>query len=157
MSLRSLRAAAAVSSSASTTMRPPTMCSPPANRSVVATSALRQQGFVTVSRLNSSLTLAVIAIGPSCHWSATLEAAKGRWISTDHVSVCRGKSQGVVLAPALLVSHAGDHQLCPHVGGDPSKERLISNDVGVGQNDIQAKFGSGGGQDIEMEISREDN
>src|SRR5450631_2620775 len=128
MSLRSLRAAAAVSSSASTTIRPPTMCSPPANRSVVATSALRQHGFVTVRRLNSSLTLAVIAIGPYCHCSATPEAAKGRWISADHVAVRRGKAQGVVLSAALFVSHAGQHQLRPHVGGDSSQQCLISHD-----------------------------
>src|SRR5450759_3848070 len=62
MSLRSLRAAEAVSSSASTTIRPPTMCNPPANRNVAATSVLRQQGLVIVSRLSSSLTFAVIAM-----------------------------------------------------------------------------------------------
>src|SRR5665647_3916586 len=117
MSLRSLRAAAAVSSSASTTIRPPTICSPPANRNVVATSALRQQGFVTVSRLNSSLTLAVIAIGPSCHWSATQRPATGRWISADDVAVCRGGPQRVVLAPAPPVCHIGEDQLCPHIPG----------------------------------------
>ena len=63
MSVRSRRAAAPVSSSASTTIRPDTMCSPPANRSSADTSALRQQGFVTSSRLSSSLTAAVIAMG----------------------------------------------------------------------------------------------
>src|SRR5664279_4506910 len=133
MSLRSLRAAAAVSSSASTTIRPPTMCSPPATRSVVATSALRQQGFVTVRRLNSSLTLAVIAIGPYCHWSATSEAAKAWWISADHVAVGRGKTKRVVLTPALFVSHAGQDQLGPHICGDPSQQCLISHNFGVGQ------------------------
>jgi hypothetical protein len=52
----------AVSSSASTTMRPPTMCSPPANLNVAATSALRQHGLVTTCLLSSSFTFAVIAM-----------------------------------------------------------------------------------------------
>src|SRR6476469_1849373 len=38
------------------------MCSPPANRRVAATSALRQQGLVTSSLDSSSLTFAVIAM-----------------------------------------------------------------------------------------------
>src|SRR5450631_1884865 len=119
MFLRSLRAAAAVSSSASTTIRPPTICSPPANLNVVATSALRQQGFVTVSRLNSSLTLAVIAIGPSCHWCASLEPDKGRRISANHVPIGRSQAQRVVLTTTPVVSHASDDQLRSHIGSDP--------------------------------------
>jgi hypothetical protein len=63
MSLRSRRATDPVSSSASTTIRPLMMCSPPAKRSNEDTSALRQQGFVTLRRLSSSLTDAVIAMG----------------------------------------------------------------------------------------------
>ena len=41
---------------------PEEICSPPANRSIDETSALRQQGFEIESRLNSSLTEAVIAM-----------------------------------------------------------------------------------------------
>lgn len=37
-------------------------CSPPANRSMAETSALRQLGLVTGSRLSSSLTFAVMAM-----------------------------------------------------------------------------------------------
>ncbi len=62
MALRRRRAALPVSSSASTTIRPLTMCSPPANRNVADTSALRQHGFVTGSRLSSSFTRAVKAM-----------------------------------------------------------------------------------------------
>jgi hypothetical protein len=40
------------------------MCNPPANLKIAETSALRQQGFVMESRLNSSFTDAVIAIAP---------------------------------------------------------------------------------------------
>src|SRR5664279_4333367 len=130
MSLRSLRAAAAVSSSASTTIRPPTMCSPPANRSVVATSALRQQGLVTVSRLSSSFTLAVIAIGPSCHWSATQVPDSGRRISANDVAVRRGQTERVVLPAVELVAHAGKHQLGPHISGNPPQQHLVTHDVG---------------------------
>src|SRR6476661_8253808 len=60
---RRRRAAFAVSSSASTTICPPMMCSPPAKRSIVETSALRQQGLVTSRRESSSFTFAVMAMG----------------------------------------------------------------------------------------------
>ena len=43
-------------------MRPPMMCSPPANLNVAATSALRQHGLVTTCLLSSSFTFAVIAM-----------------------------------------------------------------------------------------------
>src|SRR5215472_3160656 len=67
MSLRSLRAAAPVSSSASTMMWPLLRCNPSANLSNVDTSALRQQGLSTPTRLSSSFTRPVSAIsGPPC-------------------------------------------------------------------------------------------
>jgi hypothetical protein len=62
ISVLSRRAAAPVSSSASITIRPLTMCSPPANLSVAATSDLRSQGFVTLIVASSDFTWAVIAI-----------------------------------------------------------------------------------------------
>src|SRR6056297_387622 len=62
MSLRKRLAVAPASTSASMTIEPPTMCKAPAKRSKVATSALRQQVFVTSTRLSSSFTAAVIAI-----------------------------------------------------------------------------------------------
>src|SRR5690349_140176 len=64
MSRRSRRAAAPVSSSASTTIRPLTMCRPPAKRSIEETSDLRQQAFVTCVLASSAFTCAVIAICP---------------------------------------------------------------------------------------------
>src|SRR6478735_701820 len=64
MSLRSRRAAAPVSSSASTTILPLTMWSPPANRSIVDTSALRQQVLVMVVFAISAFTCAVMAMRP---------------------------------------------------------------------------------------------
>ncbi len=65
---RSRLATAAVSSSASITMWPPVSVSPPANRSSVDTSVLRQHGFTTGTRLSSSFTTPVIAIAtpPPC-------------------------------------------------------------------------------------------
>src|SRR3954454_1626431 len=62
MSLRRRLAAAPVSSSASTTMRPLTMCRPPANRSMLETSDLRQQVLLTVVLASSAFTCAVIAM-----------------------------------------------------------------------------------------------
>src|SRR5215210_5890840 len=73
MSLRSRRAAAPVSSSASTTIRPLTMCRPPAKRSMDATSALRQQVLVIWVEASSAFTCAVIAMsGILPCWSTTL-------------------------------------------------------------------------------------
>src|SRR5919205_2104813 len=63
MSLRSRLAMIPRSTSASTTTRPETMCSPPANLSKDATSARRALTELTTSRLSSSLTSAVIATG----------------------------------------------------------------------------------------------
>ena len=59
---RSRRATAAVSSSASITIRPAVRVSPPANRSSVDTSVFRQHGLITGIRLSSSFTTPVIAI-----------------------------------------------------------------------------------------------
>ena len=59
---RSRLATAAVSSSASITIRPAVRFSPPANRSSVDTSVLRQHGFTHGTRLSSSFTTPVIAI-----------------------------------------------------------------------------------------------
>src|ERR1700733_7324091 len=64
MSLRSRRAMLPKSSSASTTTRPPTIWSPPANRSSEVTSARLALTEFTTRRLNSSLTSAVIATRP---------------------------------------------------------------------------------------------
>src|SRR3954452_21632651 len=62
MSLRSRRAVAPVSISASTTIRPLTMCRPPANRSIDDTSALRQQGLVIVRCVISSWTAELMSL-----------------------------------------------------------------------------------------------
>src|SRR5699024_2633864 len=50
------------SSSASTTTRPATRCSPPAKRSIAAASALRAEGRLTSRRLSSSLASPVRAM-----------------------------------------------------------------------------------------------
>jgi hypothetical protein len=62
MSVLNRRAAAPVSNSASITIRPLTMCSPPANLSVAATSDFRSQGLVTLMVASSAFTSAVMAI-----------------------------------------------------------------------------------------------
>src|SRR5690349_14943375 len=62
MSLRSRRAAAPVSSSASTTIPPFTRCSESANLSIEETSDLRQHVLVTGVLASSALTCAVIAM-----------------------------------------------------------------------------------------------
>src|SRR5260370_28657753 len=62
MLARSRLATAPVSSSASITTRPSERCRPPANLSSVETSALRQHGLITCTRLSSSFTTPAIAI-----------------------------------------------------------------------------------------------
>src|ERR1035441_3721209 len=62
MLARSRLATAPVSSSASITTRPSVRCRPPANLSSVETSAFRQHGLTTGTRLSSSFTTPVIAI-----------------------------------------------------------------------------------------------
>ncbi|MCY1247009.1 hypothetical protein D9M72_602980 [compost metagenome] len=59
------RAVDARSTSASITMRPEMMCSPPANRSIAETSALRTEDFLMSRRDSSSLTDDVSAMAPS--------------------------------------------------------------------------------------------
>src|SRR6478752_8665009 len=78
MSVRRRRAAAPVSSSASTTIRPLTMCSPPAKRSIEATSALRQQVLVIWVEASSAFTCAVIAMGRILPRRSTTLGGNGR-------------------------------------------------------------------------------
>ena len=65
ISFRRRRAVCAVSSSTSITIFPDAICNPPANLRRAETSAFRQHGLVTLSRLNSSFTDAVIAMRQS--------------------------------------------------------------------------------------------
>src|SRR4051794_15117701 len=64
MAARSRRAVDARSTSASITIRPEMMCSPPAKRSMAETSALRTEDFLISRRESSSLTDAVSAMAP---------------------------------------------------------------------------------------------
>src|ERR1035437_8649901 len=115
------------------------MCSPPANRKVVATSALRQHGLVTVSRLNSSLTFAVIAIGAILPLVCNSRACHRSWISAAPVAVCRGKPKGVVLTLAPVVSHARQNQLCPQGRGNTPEQGRGTDEAGSSEDHGQAK------------------
>src|SRR5687767_14535326 len=98
MSLRSRRAAAPVSSSASTTIRPLTMCSPPANRSIEATSALRQQVLVIWVEASSAFTCAVIAMsGILPCWSTTLAPFASAFVDDER----EGGRETVGIVPRL--------------------------------------------------------
>ena len=94
MSLRSRRAMMPRSTSASTTTRPDTMCSPPANRSSEATSARRALTEFTTSRLSSSLTSAVIATGRHLSVRPTVRRGVGT------VAAARGCRDGADAAHA---------------------------------------------------------
>src|SRR5699024_7500897 len=115
-SLRTRRAALAVSSSASTTIWRPTLCRPPANLSRLATSALRQQVRVTGNLLSSSLTLSVIAMGSVLPpWSSAP--------SSEDVTIGRRETQCVMTVAVLGLSQRRDDEVrtqCLAGGGEPS-------------------------------------
>src|SRR3954454_4578573 len=92
MSLRSRRAAAPVSSSASTTMPPLTRWSESAKRSIEETSDFRQHVLVTAVLASSAFTCAVIAM------RATLVRSRDPRIRS-------GKFLGVVLATGTRKCH----------------------------------------------------
>src|SRR4051812_37884181 len=123
MSRRSRRATEPVSSSASMTTRPPTMCSPPENLSRAVTSALRSEVFVHSTRESSSLTIAVIAIcefpspsyrsccrpeAPSFRYPAVLPYSLAR---PDHGGQGGGQARRVVPWCAVGLGHRGQHEL----------------------------------------------
>src|SRR6478735_7230719 len=117
MSLRSRRAAAPVSSSASTTILPATMWRPPANRSMVATSAFRQQVLVIWVLASSAFTCAVIAMSRILpRASITLAGSRPpRSTCHDQGVVGRGELRRVVPGRPVIGGDVGDHQ--PRTGG----------------------------------------
>ena len=163
------RAAAPVSSSASTTIRPPTMCSPPAKRSSAATSALRQQGLVTVEPAELVLDrcghrhtghpVIRLRLGPpSGRLPLVAPSAPEGYVdqqpgssgpSADDVTVCRGKPQRVVVARTSSPRRAKD-QARAHVLGYPPQRHLVLDDVGVGEHHVQLKLGGMRSQDLEV-------
>src|SRR3954449_7820450 len=102
MLVRSRRAAAPVSNSASTTIRPLTMWSPPANRSIEATSALRQHVFVIWVLDSSDFTCAVIAMRTILS-QASITAGKDP-------GVHRGQPGRVVPSRAVVHGNVLDHE-----------------------------------------------
>src|SRR3954453_1853506 len=97
MSLRSRRAAAPVSSSASTTMPPLRRCNESAKRSIEETSDFRQHVLVTAVLASSAFTCAVIAM------RATL-------VRSRDVRIRSGKFLGVVLTLYAVKSHVREDQ-----------------------------------------------
>src|SRR6476661_365689 len=98
MAARSRRAVEAKSTSASITIRPEMMCSPPAKRSMADTSALRTEDFLMSSRDSSSLTDAVSAMAPFLP-------------VPENVVVRRCQTQRVVDRPAAGGPHFTQHHL----------------------------------------------
>src|SRR5215471_4592077 len=146
MSLRSLRAAAPVSSSASTMMCPLLRCSPSANLSNVDTSALRQHGLSTITRLSSSLTRPVSAISAPPRSSLPLE----------YPPECACQPPRV-----MPIGPPGQAQVCHHQPsaepvGRRAKFRDCVLDCGpVGQHDVNGQVGSMAGQHLQVGMGRE--
>src|SRR5689334_4768557 len=120
MSRRSRRATEPVSSSASMTTRPPTMCRPPEKRSSAVTSALRSEVFVHSTLESSSLTIAVIAI-----YGVPFPLEPTRSLSVpipdrtpvtgsphlDHRGQRGGEPHGIVPRRAVELGHRSKNQL----------------------------------------------
>src|SRR4051794_31699053 len=137
MSRRSRRAAAAVSSSASTTMRPPTMCRPPANRSIADTSALRSHGLMMVSRLSSSFTKGVNAMGAILPPNPYAGDGAGSRIALLHdVAIRRRQPQRVMAVRVVRVGEVGQHELAAERLSDLGQAGRPVHAAVVGEYDV---------------------
>ena len=132
MSLRSRRAATPVSSSASRTMWPLTRCSPLEKRSIDETSALRQQGLVTVRRASSSFTWAVMAM------TGILSLAGPRWGArgAHDLGEDAASRPGSCVARSSAHVDVGDHQLGSELPSRAHHGRLVGNRRRIDHHDI---------------------
>src|SRR6478735_10575563 len=142
MLVRSRRAAAPVSNSASTTMRPLTMCRPPANLNIDATSALRQQVLVTGVLDSSAFTCAVIAMARSCHASQRPSARPWTSGPRHDPGVRRGQADRVVVRAAVVQGDVVEVQ-----GGAGGRDRgpqvldPVADAVAVGEHGVDPEVG----------------
>src|SRR5690606_4786379 len=148
MKALSRRATCAVSTSASITIRPPMMCRPPANRSIVETSAFLQQVLVTGSRLSSSVPRAVLAMVPPLEVLCVRAACSA---TEDHVPVGGSQPQGVVLPRSPHLTHWRDDQLGADPVGDlPQRSLLAADHDGVDDDVVHGEVGRVRGEHLDM-------
>src|SRR3954447_1720681 len=150
MSRRSRRATDPVSSSASMTTRPPTMCRPPEKRSSAVTSALRSDVLLHSTRESSSLTIAVIAMCgvPSPSYRALLStywAPQFRYPAADPYSSSRAhhsgersrEALGIMPRRSIELGNRSQYQFgtaCPR----SCKETMpVNNRVRIGDHGVQ--------------------
>src|SRR3954451_20039017 len=156
-SVRSRRAAAPVSSSASTTILPLTMCRPPANRSIEATSALRQQVLVMWMLASSDFTCAVIAMGRSSHARQQLYFDRVSGVVADDPGVRRGQLDRVVTRCPGRLGDVVDHQPGAVRGHDLLELRdLLGGGVTVGEHRVDPQVRSVLGQHAQV-VSRSES
>src|SRR3954447_26551868 len=135
MLVRSRRADAPVSNSASTTIFPLTMCSPPANRSIEATSALRQHVFVNWVLDSSAFTCAVIAM-------RQILPCQSITLGTADALVGSGQLGRIMARGAIADGHVRDDQPGA-VRRDQLLDLVVPRDRGaVGQHGVHAQVGS---------------
>src|SRR3954471_6161965 len=150
MSRRNRRATDPVSSSASMTTRPPTMCSPPEKRSSAVTSALRSEVFVHSTRESSSLTIAVIAMCgvpfPLCPtaWSVhaaagidTRSAARTPLPRSDHGGQSGGESYWIVPCHTVECRHRSQDQLGAALPYSRQETTAVNNRFSVSDHGVQ--------------------
>ena len=110
---------------------PLTMCRPPANRSIAATSALRQQVLVIWVLASSAFTCAVIAMGRSCHAGqppspGTVEPPAQSVIQASSTTCRNASAQPVGVVPLSPGDgDVGDHQTGFAVGHVLLQPRLV--------------------------------
>src|ERR1035437_5851170 len=144
MLARSRLATAPVSSSASITTRPSVRCRPPANLSSVETSAFRQHGLTTGTRLSSSFTTPVIAIRviplTVLTWGRTPGTPRlpaggpappppppgpPQGGAVKNLRVRLGQQPGVVTRGAVRRGHVGHHQPGAEDGGRLDRKSVV--------------------------------
>ena len=62
-----------------------------------------------------------------------------------------------MVALLRMVAHSGKDELCPHALGNASQQRLVLDDLGVGENDVQMQLGGMRSQGLEVVRGREAN
>src|SRR3954454_5886665 len=168
MSRRSRRATDPVSSSASMTTRPPTMCRPPEKRSSAVTSALRSDVLLHSTRESSSLTIAVITMCgvPSPSYRALLStywAPQFRYPAADPYASSRphhsgergGEALGIMPRRSIELGNRSQHQFGTTLTRCCKETMPVNNRVCIRDHRVQRHSVQMGLEHAKMLLGRE--
>jgi len=65
-----------------------------------------------------------------------------------------GQAQRVMVTFPALGSHMGNDQLCAHAPDRAPQQRLVADDLGVGQHNVQVQIGSMKREDLKVVLGR---